>query len=168
MINRTRTQFRFNAGFTLIELIIVIGVMAVLTLGLLIAVDPVENLARGRDTNRRRAAIEYLGALQRYLSARTTYPWGNGATAFAIGDADTLNTLISSGDLSYKFSSQISIPSFNGITITAQSVDQGAKVWVCFDPESKGISRDLNSKYSTPGSGACSPQSSDFCFFCAE
>lgn len=156
------------AGFTLIELIVVIAIMAVLTLGLLISVDPLENLARSRDTNRRRAAIEYLGSLQRYFSSHSTFPWGGGATAFSLSEPDVLGTLINSGDLTYKISSQLASPAFTSITVTTQSITAGAKIWVCFDPESKGISRETQNKYSTPGSGSCNAQTSDTCVFCAE
>ncbi|MBU4016638.1 prepilin-type N-terminal cleavage/methylation domain-containing protein, partial [Patescibacteria group bacterium] len=39
-------------GFTLIELLIVIAVLGILATGVLIALDPIEQINRGRDSGR--------------------------------------------------------------------------------------------------------------------
>lgn len=64
-----------NKGFTLMELLIVIGVLGILAAGLLAAIDPFEQLKKARDTNNRSAAIEFLGASQRYYSTHGYLPW---------------------------------------------------------------------------------------------
>jgi prepilin-type N-terminal cleavage/methylation domain-containing protein len=61
-------------GFTLIELLIVIAVLGILAAGVLVALNPFEQLARGRDAGRR-SAIDQVGkATQVYYTAQTTYP----------------------------------------------------------------------------------------------
>ncbi|TRZ49056.1 type II secretion system protein [bacterium] len=64
-----------QAGFTLMELLIVIGVLGILAAGLLAAIDPFEQLKKARDTNNRNAAIEMLGSAQRYYANHGYLPW---------------------------------------------------------------------------------------------
>jgi len=65
----------FNKGFTLMELLIVIGVLGILAAGLLAAIDPFEQLKKARDTNNRSAAIELLQSSQRYYATHGYLPW---------------------------------------------------------------------------------------------
>jgi prepilin-type N-terminal cleavage/methylation domain-containing protein len=44
---------RFNKGFTLVELLVVIGILSVLTAVVLVAVNPGRQFAQARDTQRR-------------------------------------------------------------------------------------------------------------------
>jgi len=66
---------RPQKGFTLMELLIVIGVLGILAAGLLAAIDPFEQLKKARDTNNRSAAIELLGSSQRYFATHGYLPW---------------------------------------------------------------------------------------------
>lgn len=61
-------------GFTLIELIIGITILALLAVGLLAALDPAEQFAKARDTATRNTLLEVFGALQRYEAAQESYP----------------------------------------------------------------------------------------------
>src|SRR5579864_7133508 len=56
-------------GFTLIELLVVIAVLGVLAAVLLIAVNPQEQLARGRDSGRQSSIAQLGNALQAYYTA---------------------------------------------------------------------------------------------------
>ena len=57
------------------ELLIVIGVLGILAVGLLAAIDPFEQLKKARDTNNRNAATELLQANQRYYATHGYLPW---------------------------------------------------------------------------------------------
>ena len=62
-------------GFTLIELLVVIAVLGVLAAIVLLAVDPAEQLARGRDASRISAVTQVGRALQAYYTAQgASYP----------------------------------------------------------------------------------------------
>jgi prepilin-type N-terminal cleavage/methylation domain-containing protein len=78
-------------AFTLIELIVVIAIIGVLAAAVLVALNPQEQLARGRDSNRI-AAIEQLGQ-----SLQSNYTNGGGAT-WITPSATWINTLVTAGD----------------------------------------------------------------------
>ena len=70
-------------AFTLIELLIVIGVLGILAAGLLAAVDPFEQLKKARDANNRNAVIELHNAYTRYYATHGNLPWDYVAGASA-------------------------------------------------------------------------------------
>lgn len=72
-----------NKGFTLMELLIVIGVLGILAAGLLAAIDPFEQLKKARDSNYRSGAVELLQSLQRYYSNHGYFPWRSTGTTCA-------------------------------------------------------------------------------------
>ena len=80
---------KLSKGFTLIELLIVIAVIGVLAAVVLVAIDPVEQLARGRDTGRKSSVTQLGRSLQAYYTNNSAYP--------AIAGWDT--TLVASGDI---------------------------------------------------------------------
>ena len=86
-------------GFTLIELLVVIAVLGVLATIVLLAVNPGEQLARGRDTSRIAAVTQLGRAVQSYYTAA-------GGSLLGLDDApdvgpaiDWMNPLIVSNDL---------------------------------------------------------------------
>lgn len=64
-----------QSGFTLIELLIVVGILGVLASAILIALNPLEQFARGRDAGRL-TAIDQLGnTVQSYAASQSSsYP----------------------------------------------------------------------------------------------
>ena len=77
----------FKKGFTLIELLVVIAVIGVLATIVLLAVNPAEQLARGRDTSRKSAITQIGRALQSYYTTQS--PAGYPAQA-----TNSLNSLV--------------------------------------------------------------------------
>lgn len=65
-------------GFTLIELLIVIAVLGVLAAAVLIAIDPIEQLSRGRDSGRKNSISQIGRAIQSYYTANADYPAESG------------------------------------------------------------------------------------------
>jgi len=57
-----------NSGFTLVELLVVIGILAILTAVVLVAVNPGRQLAQARDTQRRADVNTILTAITAYMA----------------------------------------------------------------------------------------------------
>ena len=71
-----------QAGFTMIELLIVISILGILAVAVLSAINPIEQINRGKDTGSQSDAEQLLSAIDRYYASNGTYPWqGTGAGA---------------------------------------------------------------------------------------
>ena len=92
MINLMKLSARLRRGFTLIELLVVIAVIGVLAGIVLLAINPAEQLARGRDASRQAAITQIGRALQGYFTASPASQYPAQGTA-AIG------ALVTSGDM---------------------------------------------------------------------
>lgn len=77
-------------GFTMIELLIVIAILGILAVAVLSAINPVEQINRGRDTGSRSDAEQLLSGIDRFIAFQGYYPWQYGA-----GDLDT--TIVGNG-----------------------------------------------------------------------
>lgn len=160
-------------GFTLIELLIVIGVLGILAAGLLAAVDPFEQLKKGRDTNRRNIAVEFHNAMIRYYATHGRLPIDDGTasapctdyavgganitlTTFNSGNADTLaaggclDQLVEDGELKEDYVSGVGSGDMGKFFIYSET---GVDLTVCYEPESKSFYNDTATKW-TPGAGS--------------
>ena len=61
-------------GFTLIELLIVMAILGVLAVVVLVAINPVEQLARARDTGRVSSVTQLGRSLAAYYTSQSQYP----------------------------------------------------------------------------------------------
>jgi len=71
---------RTSAGFTMIELLVVISVIGILAVAVLSSINPIEQINKGRDTRLRTDAGQLLGAVERYFSIHEVYPWNESRT----------------------------------------------------------------------------------------
>ena len=67
-------------GFTLVELLIVIALIAILSVAVLSTINPIEQSNKARDARVQNDAAELMGALERYYASTSssgdgTYPW---------------------------------------------------------------------------------------------
>ncbi len=68
-------KVRNQAAFTMIELLIVIAILGILAVAVLAAINPIEQINRGRDTGSRSDAEQLLSAIDRFYAYKGYYPW---------------------------------------------------------------------------------------------
>lgn len=148
-------------GFTLVELLIVIAIVGILAVGILIALDPVEQTRKASDANTLATTSEVKDAISRHFVSRTCWPWQTlsggvcsnvagcvNGTAYVLGAAgcgSTVSTaLVSSGELK----------TYSGALVSILVNDGAGTPWqVSFQPVSKSIATNSVLKYTT---SACS------------
>ncbi|OGH11245.1 MAG: hypothetical protein A2857_06495 [Candidatus Levybacteria bacterium RIFCSPHIGHO2_01_FULL_36_15] len=79
---------QLREGFTLVELLVVIAVLGILATVILVAVDPLEQFARGRDASRKTVVGQLGRALSAYYTSQSaTYPVQSATWMNTIGPA---------------------------------------------------------------------------------
>lgn len=76
-----------NKGFTLVELLIVIALIAILSVAVLATINPIEQSNKARDAKFKNDAAEVLGALERFYASQNEYPWNQVGTSIPSGVA---------------------------------------------------------------------------------
>lgn len=94
----TNIARKARAGFTMIELLIVIAILGILATAVLSAINPLEQINRGRDTGSKSDAEQLIGAIDRHNAFKGFYPWQYGA-ADPVTGIDTTAGHDGTGDL---------------------------------------------------------------------
>lgn len=147
----------------MIELLIVIGVLGILAVGVLAAIDPFEQLKKARDTNTRQSVISLHTAFTRYFATHNALPWDN-AVSTCVGFATTravgmpivvgnameacVNAVIAEGELKTGFITALGTTVAGGIYVSSPAI---ATVNVCFAPASKSIFQEVSTKFDESG-----------------
>jgi prepilin-type N-terminal cleavage/methylation domain-containing protein len=66
-----------SRGFTLVELLIVVTLIGILAVAALAAINPIEQVNKTRDAQRKADANQLLAAIERYYASTLSYPWGD-------------------------------------------------------------------------------------------
>ncbi len=75
MIKGNMKKITTQLGFTMIELLIVITILGILAVAVLSAINPIEQINRGRDTGSQSDAEQLLSSIDRYNAFQGYYPW---------------------------------------------------------------------------------------------
>lgn len=84
----------FENGFTLVELLIVIALIAILSVAVLATINPIEQSNKAKDSTVQNDAAEVMNAYERYYANAQKYPWMayGGAAAHTVEDAVLLRS----------------------------------------------------------------------------
>jgi len=169
------TGFR-QFGFTMIELLIVMSILGILSVAVLSAINPIEQINRGKDTGSQSDAEQLLSAIDRYYAFNGTYPWqgtDSGASdnkkaydftevaeAYIYTDADgtksedtkILDELKSADEIKNAFVNRLE-KATNPLYLYYDGVD-GDNAYVCFKAQSKNFKKKVAARCVNPeGSG---------------
>lgn len=64
-----------NLGFTLVELLIVIALIAILSVAVLATINPIEQSNKAKDSTVQNDAAEIMNSYERYYANAQAYPW---------------------------------------------------------------------------------------------
>jgi prepilin-type N-terminal cleavage/methylation domain-containing protein len=96
-MTKPRPSFIQSLGFTMIELLIVISILGFLAVAVLAAINPIEQINRGKDTGSRSDAEQLLSSIDRYYASNGYYPWTIGPTDVQTGTSAAGNAAAGSG-----------------------------------------------------------------------
>lgn len=68
-------KFRLSKGFTLVELLIVIGLLGAIALIVISAINPIEQANKARDARYKADASQLISAVERYYASNSKFPW---------------------------------------------------------------------------------------------
>jgi prepilin-type N-terminal cleavage/methylation domain-containing protein len=121
-------------GFTLIELIIVMAILGVLAVGLIAAVDPIEQSARSNDAAKINAAKQMFDAVGRYYASKNALPWTTNQTAVALSSTTVgtiVTTLSGAGEIKSNFTSSLPSTTTNNVYLSGDATATTPTYTIC-------------------------------------
>ncbi len=88
-----KNKYILRQGFTLVELLIVIALIAILSVAVLATINPIEQSNKARDAKFKNDAAEVLGALERFYASQNEYPWNQVGTSIPSGVAIVVGSI---------------------------------------------------------------------------
>ena len=151
-----------QAGFTMIELLVVISIIGVLAVAVLASINPIEQINKGSDTRVRSDAAQMANAIDRYFAVHEEFPWNtqdpttypNFYDAFEHlladwgGASDVwVDLLTTTAEVKQGFVNRVRDDARTYLFKTGgTAVDSTASVYVCFQPRSKAFQQEAISR----------------------
>lgn len=155
-----------SQGFTLVELLIVMALLAALAMGLLATINPFEQVKRGQDTQVRDMMAEFVNANTRYYANNSSFPWGTSAFGGTLsGINGVVGTLVTANELKPGFQN---VP--NSVMDKIYLTSGGSDMTACFQPQSDQQQHDKNTKYTIVGAAGTNCMGTGGtakCYWCA-
>ncbi|KKQ92412.1 MAG: hypothetical protein UU16_C0033G0005 [Candidatus Woesebacteria bacterium GW2011_GWA2_40_7] len=149
-----------SKGFTLVELLIVIGLLGAIALIVIAAINPIEQSNRARDARFKADGGQLISAVERYYASHSKFPWEGcaaagcttssdvefaflSASSEAVGlcgsDCSTSGILITNDELKTEFLSRdwVSGATADKQIMIGKAGTSSASVYACFIPISK-------------------------------
>lgn len=82
-----------KTGFTLVELLIVIALIAILSVAVLATINPIEQANKAKDSSIQNDAAEMLNAYERFYANAQKYPWEGYSDALSVDSAVLLSSI---------------------------------------------------------------------------
>ena len=161
---------KLRKGFTMIELLIVIAVLGILAVAVLSAINPIEQINRGKDTGSRSDAEQLISAVDRYYTGVGFYPWRTGSSGSGTGadeqawlrietpttwvDSGSVSVLSKldgtatgavSGEVKSSFTTRISSTGYNYLWVYNEGAN-GNSTYVCFNGKSASFQAEAKAR----------------------
>lgn len=151
-----------TGGFTLVELLIVIGLLGAIALIVISAINPIEQANRARDTKYKADAGQLISAIDRYFVTQDAFPWmtqtpgtySSVDTAFPFTSAQDINIglcgascaidglLVQNNELKTEFRQRDFVkgtPTLVNKIMVGKDTGSSTSTYACFVPLSKSI-----------------------------
>jgi prepilin-type N-terminal cleavage/methylation domain-containing protein len=143
--------FGASAGFTMIELLVVISVIGVLAVAVLSSINPIEQILKSRDTRTRTDAANLINATDRYFAIHEVYPWNTTTGTYTSADVDYesefvftgsaddwdwVDVLVTTAEVKEGFTNRLK--NDDSLTIFKEGVSNST-MYVCFLPQSEAF-----------------------------
>lgn len=154
-------------GFTMIELLIVISILGILAVAVLSAINPIEQINRGKDTGSQSDAEQLISAIDRYYASNGTYPWqGSAAGASSYPSQYPYDTGLAEIGTAHVYASAEGVYAEADGTLVLDELKNADEIKTAFVERLSGATNQLTLYYDgTAGDSvyACfKPQSKDF------